>query len=151
MNIFSNHPLMDAIQDQYRLDYRSGIHGLKHWEKVRENGLRLAAATGARTDVIELFAVLHDACRHSDGRDLEHGPRAAAFAASLRSKVFRIDEAGFQLLIEAIRDHTKGLCDADITVQTCWDADRLDLGRVGITPIAERMCTAQGKKEAGGS
>lgn len=23
---------------------------------------------------------------------------------------------------------------SDVTIQTCWDADRLDLGRVGITP-----------------
>ena len=22
----------------------------------------------------------------------------------------------------------------DITIQTCWDADRLDLGRIGIRP-----------------
>ena len=28
-----------------------------------------------------------------------------------------------------------------MTVQTCWDADRLDLGRVGIRPLAERLCT----------
>jgi uncharacterized protein len=29
----------------------------------------------------------------------------------------------------------------DITVLTCWDADRLDLGRVGIRPAAHRLCT----------
>jgi uncharacterized protein len=29
----------------------------------------------------------------------------------------------------------------DVTVQTCWDADRLDLGRVGIRPVASRLCT----------
>jgi len=27
-------------------------------------------------------------------------------------------------------------------VQTCWDSDRLDLGRVGIQPRPERLCTA---------
>ena len=31
---------------------------------------------------------------------------------------------------------------ADPTVLTCWDADRLDLGRVGITPRAEKLCTS---------
>jgi uncharacterized protein len=30
---------------------------------------------------------------------------------------------------------------ADITIQTCWDADRLDLGRVGIVPDPARLCT----------
>ena len=30
--------------------------------------------------------------------------------------------------------HSVGRLDRDITIQTCWDADRLDLGRVGINP-----------------
>ena len=30
-----------------------------------------------------------------------------------------------------------------MTVQTCWDADRLDLGRVGIKPDARYLCTAE--------
>jgi hypothetical protein len=34
---------------------------------------------------------------------------------------------------------------ADITVQTCWDADRLELGRVGTMPKAEYLCTDAGK------
>ncbi len=37
--------------------------------------------------------------------------------------------------------HTDGLTDGDVTLQTCWDADRLDLGRVGITPDADLLCT----------
>jgi uncharacterized protein len=45
------------------------------------------------------------------------------------------------LLHTACADHTKGLLDADITIQTCWDADRLDLGRVGIVPDPDRLCT----------
>ncbi len=36
----------------------------------------------------------------------------------------------------------------DITVQTCWDADRLDLGRVGITPNPRWLCTACAKDPA---
>jgi alkaline phosphatase D len=27
------------------------------------------------------------------------------------------------------------------TLLACWDADRLDLGRAGITPVPERLCT----------
>jgi uncharacterized protein len=29
----------------------------------------------------------------------------------------------------------------DVTIRTCWDADRLDLGRVGITPHPEYLRT----------
>ena len=36
--------------------------------------------------------------------------------------------------------HTHERTHPDVTVQTCWDADRLDLGRVGITPHPSRLC-----------
>jgi len=35
--------------------------------------------------------------------------------------------------------HSDGAVDADPTIQTCWDADRLDLGRVGIKPAAKYL------------
>ena len=46
-----------------------------------------------------------------------------------------------ELLIEACEYHSDGLTEADITVQTCWDSDRLDLGRCGIYPAPDRLCT----------
>lgn len=33
----------------------------------------------------------------------------------------------------------------DVTIQTCLDADRLDPGRVGITPQPSRLCTEVAK------
>jgi len=33
----------------------------------------------------------------------------------------------------------------EVTVQTGWDADRLDLGRVGIVPRPDKLCTAQAR------
>ncbi|MBT5083254.1 MAG: hypothetical protein HOM62_22025 [Rhodospirillaceae bacterium] len=41
---------------------------------------------------------------------------------------------------------SKRLIDADITVQTCWDADRLDLGRAGIVPDPRYLCTDAAKE-----
>lgn len=132
--------VLAAVRAQYLLDW-DGIHGVAHWERVRENGLRLAAATGARTDVVELFAYFHDACRRNDGRDPEHGPRGAALARSLAGTVFDLDPEGLALLVAACTGHTRGGTDAEVTVATCWDADRLDLARVGRTPRPERLCT----------
>jgi uncharacterized protein len=45
------------------------------------------------------------------------------------------------LLYEACRLHTDGLLEGDPTLQACWDADRLDLGRVGIQPRLDLLCT----------
>ena len=45
------------------------------------------------------------------------------------------------IFIEAATFHSDGRLDADVTIMTCWDADRLDLYRVGTRPIPERLCT----------
>jgi uncharacterized protein len=34
-----------------------------------------------------------------------------------------------------------GLMHQDATIQSCWDADRLDLGRVGIEPSKQYLST----------
>ncbi len=132
--------MIEAVRAQYSLKW-NGIHGLAHWERVRENGLRLAERTGARADVVELFAYFHDACRHNNGRDPDHGARGAELARQLHRSVFDLDPEGLFLLTEACTGHTRGETVAEITVATCWDADRLDLIRVGKTPRPERLCT----------
>jgi uncharacterized protein len=44
-----------------------------------------------------------------------------------------------------VRDQNAGLTAAEVTVQTCWDADRLDLGRVGIIPRPDRLCIEEAR------
>lgn len=118
-----------------------GIHGQAHWLRVRENGLRLAEQTGADPRLVELFAYLHDSKRLNEGRDPDHGRRAAEFVHSLHG-VLVLANAEAELLSYACTYHSDGLTEADVTVQTCWDADRLDLGRVRIRPEARYLCTA---------
>lgn len=132
--------LIKAIRREYRLGW-DGIHGVAHWARVRDIGLRLAEKTGANPRVVELFAFLHDSRRVDDGLDPEHGLRAADFAESLRGHVLHLDDNEISLLSYACRHHTFGRTEGDITVLTCWDADRLDMGRVGIVPRADKLCT----------
>lgn len=122
-----------------------GLHGTGHWARVLANGRRLTRTTGANLDVVELFAVFHDSCRENDGGDPEHGLRAARLAAKMRGKWFELGNADMELLFHACADHTAGMTESDVTIQTCWDADRLDLGRVGIRPDPARLCTDPAK------
>lgn len=132
--------LIRLILAQYVLPWE-GIHGVPHWARVLENGRRLLRVTGARSDVVELFAIFHDSQRTNEGIDDGHGRRGAELARELRGIVYELADEDFNLLIQACDLHTEGHLDGDITVQTCWDADRLDLGRVGITPREDKLCT----------
>lgn len=138
--------LMRDIRENLRLGKHS-IHGPDHWSRVRKNGLLLSPHTGADSDVVELFAVIHDSQRWDDGRDPEHGPRAADYAKRAYKRLFTCTSYQLETLMHACIGHTTGLHSLDLTVQTCWDADRLDIGRCGFdvdryflgTPAARSM------------
>jgi uncharacterized protein len=132
--------ILDTILDRYTLPW-DGDHGIAHWARVMENGLRLAEETGADVDVVRLFAILHDSQRRNEGFDPKHGPRAAAFAEEIRGILFDLPDRAFRVLHRACAGHTHEKNHSDVTIQTCWDSDRLDLGRVGITPHPSRLCT----------
>lgn len=136
--------ILGRILEGYALPLR-GFHGVAHWARVLENGLAIAEASGADPRVVTLFALFHDARRVNEERDDGHGRRGGELAWSLRGTLFDLDDAAFDLLFEACRLHTDGKVDGDVTLRTCWDADRLDLGRVGVTPRASRLCTDAGR------
>jgi uncharacterized protein len=62
--------------------------------------------------------------------------------------LIHLPDAEFTLLHQAIRDHELGMTKGDVTVITCWDADRLDLGRVDIRPEPRYLCTDVAKEQA---
>lgn len=138
-------PILNAVLEDYALPL-DGDHGVAHWARVLENGLRLAGETGANIEIVSLFAVLHDSRRISEVSDPEHGPRAAEFAKELRGNLIELGDHDFRLLYRACEGHTHERTDPDITIQTCWDSDRLDLGRVGIMPHPSRLCTEVAKR-----
>ena len=74
-----------------------------------------------------------------------HGQRAAQFAQTLRGDWFELTDDEMDLLTKRLTYHSDGYTVGDITVKVCWDADRLDLGRVGIRPAPERLCTDTAK------
>lgn len=124
------------------------LHGPNHWKNVERNGLALAAVTGADLVVVRLFAVFHDAERQNESYDPEHGQRAAKFAQQLHGTLFTVSDEQLNQLCFACIWHHQGQVTGDATIGTCWDADRLDLPRVGVRPHPSKMSTLEGKRLA---
>ena len=137
--------LTKIVTKQFRLDPTSP-HGPNHWMRVKRNGLELAEKTGANKLVVELFAIFHDSCRVNDNHDKGHGKRGAKLAKKLYKMGYvPCSQHELDILVRACDQHTGGENPYDITVATCWDADRLDLPRVGIEVNPDLLCTEEAK------
>ncbi|MFZ1376836.1 MAG: hypothetical protein WAS25_09605 [Geothrix sp.] len=138
--------LLRTILAGYELP-NEGLHGPRHWIRVSRTGLKLAKATdGADPEVVHMFALFHDSRRENEDWDPDHGLRGAELARSMRSThLTHLNDAQFEQLRYACVHHTDGDTTTDPTIGCCWDADRLDLGRVGTEPEAEYMSTVAGK------
>ena len=134
-----------AIVDYVSSNWELGeVHGIEHWKRVERNGL-LLATEGVNTTVVRLFAYLHDHKRLSDGYDWEHGPRAAENLLVLRDTLLSaLTDEEFDMLARACREHTVTQLTGVPTIDACFDADRMDLPRVGYTPDPERMASPLG-------
>jgi uncharacterized protein len=138
--------ILEYVLRDYSLPI-TGFHGVAHWARVLENGLKLQEETNATIEVVQLFAVLHDCRRVNEDTDPDHGPRAADLAIKLNGSLFTLPPAELDRLYNACYYHTHARTHPDITVQNCFDADRLDLGRVGIKPSRKYLSTEIAKRE----
>ena len=121
------------------------VHGVAHWDRVAKN------ADSLRTGdvdilVVKVFSYLHDIERVNDNGDPEHGTRAAQLVDNIRHTLLDfLDDVEIRQLKEACALHTTTWRTEDATVNACFDADRLDLLRVGITPDPGMMATLAGR------
>jgi len=125
----------------------SSIHGVSHWQTVERNGTYLCQFNSADIQVVQLFALFHDSKREDDHRDLEHGPRAEKYLRTI-SQLVPLNAVQFEDLCVACRTHTVGKVTENITIGTCWDSDRLDIGRVGIKPHEKFLMNQEAKRIA---
>lgn len=130
--------IIHGIFEDFDLELEDGIHGVHHWARVIENGLEIASHNNANKKIIIAFGFFHDCQRENDGDDPEHGFRGGEFMEKYRGKINLTDEE-FDKVKIACAGHTNVLHHNDIDISTCWDADRLDLFRVGIYPEAEYL------------
>lgn len=139
--------LTRAIRGRFSLPLRS-LHGPRHWSQVYANACLIARKSGADPIFLRLFALLHDSRREDDGFDPEHGKRGARFARELHGRSFHLPRDRLDALVYAIRFHNEGERSTDPDIGACWDADRLDLVRVGMMPDPSYMSTREGRRLA---
>lgn len=142
--------VFDKLSEEIKLNFKldiNGDHGVSHWRRVKSIGQHLAAVIDWR--VITLFAVLHDSCRLGDGNDPDHGERASEYAVALHKQgLLPANDKQLEQLVFACRHHSdKNFKTDDITIQSCLDADRLDLYRFGEIPDDKYLFTELAKKK----
>jgi len=157
----SNRDVLAALEPFRR--FRSTLHGPAHWARVHRFALVLAAQLKLprpQRYCVEVFAWLHDLARVDDGGGRQHAIDGAEQVRTFASQVFpALSEDQVFIVKLAIRHHSDGLT-ADVaahqglfsncawptdlalnTVACCWDADRLDLLRLGREPLNQYMST----------
>ena len=96
---------IDLVQ-QFGTVNMASIHGPSHWRNVEANGAYLAKLEGQDPLIPQLFALFHDFLRVNDGRDPEHGPRAAAFLRVNQSLFPELSNQELEILAYACEGHT---------------------------------------------
>ena len=143
----TNKELINQLQRESKL-FHSTIHGFKHWRRVEKNGLYLSQFNDGDPAVISHFAYFHDCMRFNEHKDDGHGLRGGRYA--LKNKdILDLNKDQLNTLYKACAGHTGGINPSCDTIACCWDADRLDLRRVGIrldlkwinTTIAKQIVT----------
>lgn len=124
------------------------FHGPDHWNRVCNHGHAVSRAMGIDPLVPHIFAWVHDSQREHDGYDTVHGREAVVFIHENRETLFAfLSDEQISELSYACELHSDGETEGGPLVRACWDADRLDLWRVDITPNPRYMCTPYGKDQ----
>lgn len=124
------------------------FHGPEHWYRVQRHALAVARSMGIDPLVPHIFALVHDSQREDDGVDPWHGHRAAKFVKQRREELFHfLSDLEVEQLAHACELHSEGHTVSHQPAMACWDADRLDLWRVGIEPDPRYLCTSYARDE----
>ena len=101
---------------KFRLGTKSS-HGPRHWLTVLRNGLYLYQHHSVEIEVVRLFALFHDSCRHNEYGDPRHGPRGAELAIAFRkADHFELDESRMDLLTTDCGIHNGGAVQSGSTL-----------------------------------
>lgn len=78
--------VMNLVLERWSL---GPTHGLGHWNRVYENGMKLITEE-VDPVVVAFFAYLHDSCRIDDDTDTYHGLRASEWIDEIRNSYLKV-------------------------------------------------------------
>ncbi|KWT69521.1 MULTISPECIES: hypothetical protein [unclassified Variovorax] len=137
----------DHVHNAFDAEVCGLYHGPDHSARVSQHALAVSRSLGIDPLVPYIFGLVHDSQRLDDGADPEHGPRAAAFVRERRADLFGfLPDDALEALAMACDLHSEGQTQGDAWVRACFDADRLDLGRVDIVPDPDYLCTEYARR-----
>lgn len=151
--------VINHLLNNLKTDIES-IHGINHWLRVLANTVIIHDNLTLDMDVAIAFAFLHDAFRANDFDDIEHGARVEIWFNTKNkfNKAVNLTNRQKEVLFFACKWHSHGktikyfeninhnFSQFEInTIISCWDADRLDLARVGVYPDEKYLSTEVAK------
>jgi len=120
------------------------VHGMAHLRRVAYTAGRIAGATGENVEGAIVAGFLHDCARTDEGGGNSHAHASAEIARELMGRFYPHLDMG--RLCEGIARHADGTATADLLIGSIWDADRLDLRRLGIHVEADMLSTALARR-----
>lgn len=122
----------------------TNIHGLHHLCRVAYLAGRFAASMHTCVESAVVGGYLHDCARQDDGDGNAHAHDSANLACQImKSYYFHLD---IERICSGIYCHADGTTTADPLIGCIWDADRIDLTRLGIEVNEEFLSTDIGKR-----
>lgn len=125
--------------------YKDGVHGIDHIRRTVENAKIIAKETCPdKFDDAVIGAYLHDIGRIDDFGGNAHAVRGAKISERLLQEFW--PNLDIKRILFAIEFHADKLTSEDPLIGTIWDADRLDLDRVGIKINPDLLSTKKAKE-----
>jgi len=119
-------------------------HGLPHLRNVSYTAGRIASAVNEDIEAAVVAGFLHDCARQDDNGGREHAYESALMARGIIQEHYPHLEV--ERLYACIALHADGKVTEDMLIGSVWDADRLDLARIGIEVREEFLSTLIAKR-----
>ena len=115
------------------------VHGMGHLRRVSSTAGRMAAILDEDIESAVVGGFLHDCARTDDGGGTSHAHSSAQLAKDIMITCYpHLDIAR---LCRGIAQHADGMITDDPLIGCVWDADRLDLSRLGIEVDLDLLST----------